>query len=162
MSYSFEKAVNYAFKYYENPNPDYRYFKVYEYDGGDCTNFVSQCLLAGGIEMVKDDIAPWWYNTENHTYSPSWVLSNSLYNTIKSRSQKSDVGPRAIEVDNLNQLNYGDLIFYRNKKNVINHVAIVTAFFNGSPLITQHSPDVVNISYYKPQKTRMHFIKILK
>ncbi len=46
--YSVESAVNYANRYYENYNPAYPDWTAY---GGDCANFISQCLHAGGIEM---------------------------------------------------------------------------------------------------------------
>lgn len=57
-----QDAVNYAIKYALKENPNFKKFK------NDCTNFVSQCLLAGGWPMVgsgwftsrKDDDV-WWY-----------------------------------------------------------------------------------------------------
>lgn len=42
--YSPNDAASYARTYAESPNPAYHY-----YDGDDCTNFVSQCVYAGGI-----------------------------------------------------------------------------------------------------------------
>lgn len=44
MRYNREKAVEYARRWAYDRNPQY-----YNFDpiGGDCTNFVSQCLFAG-------------------------------------------------------------------------------------------------------------------
>jgi hypothetical protein len=61
--------VNYARKYVFNYNKSYR---NYHTKGGDCTNFVSQALRAGGW---KDDYGwytssdNWWYNSLNQTYT---------------------------------------------------------------------------------------------
>ncbi len=41
---NFQKAYNYAKKYWNKRNPSYKY-----YNGNNCANFVSQCLVAGGI-----------------------------------------------------------------------------------------------------------------
>lgn len=46
--YSAEEAVAYAEKYYDTYNPEYPDWTGY---GGDCANFVSQCLYAGGKSM---------------------------------------------------------------------------------------------------------------
>ena len=48
MSYDPSAAVEYARKYWNNYNPDYH---NYANDGGDCANFVSQCLIAGGLNF---------------------------------------------------------------------------------------------------------------
>jgi len=46
--YDVSKAVAYAHQYYENYNPAY---PDYNSSGGDCANFVSQCLYAGGVQQ---------------------------------------------------------------------------------------------------------------
>ena len=45
--YSISKAIKYAHNYAKNPNQDYPYLG----NNSDCTNFVSQCVKAGGKEM---------------------------------------------------------------------------------------------------------------
>ena len=50
-AYNRDKAYNYAKKYWSNYNtPTYA---NYNPDGGDCANFVSQCLIAGGFNLVS-------------------------------------------------------------------------------------------------------------
>ena len=48
LTYNPDEAVKYARKYCKNYNPKY-----YDYTnlGGDCANFVSQCLIAGGFSF---------------------------------------------------------------------------------------------------------------
>lgn len=60
-----EKAVAYATTYALTPNPQYRYLPIVNNNGGDCTNFISQCLLAGGTPMKFNGEYPWWYNHRN-------------------------------------------------------------------------------------------------
>lgn len=50
-TYDREAAVAYALEWAHNFNPDYPNFSK---GGGDCANFISQCLLAAGFEMNGD------------------------------------------------------------------------------------------------------------
>lgn len=47
-SYDAEAAVAYAEEWWDGRNPAYY---DYSYEGGDCANFVSQCLIAGGVSL---------------------------------------------------------------------------------------------------------------
>ena len=141
------------------PNPDYHYFQIYGNIGGDCTNFVSQCLFAGGIEQVIDSVAPWWYKDKNN-WAIAWINAHSLYWCLKIRDRQKLTGPRGSEVDSVDELELGDLIFYENINGGIDHVGIITGFRYGLPTITQHSPELVNISYLKTNKSKMYFMKI--
>ena len=48
LSYNPQKAIEYAKKYCRNYNDLYKNYKNY---GCDCSNFVSQCLIAGGLDI---------------------------------------------------------------------------------------------------------------
>ncbi len=48
--YDPEAAATYAQQYCEIPNPEYNNYTDL---GGDCANFISQCLKAGGLELLK-------------------------------------------------------------------------------------------------------------
>ena len=48
LSYNPKKAIAYAQKWYNRRNPSYA---DYSGSGGDCANFVSQCLIAGGLSF---------------------------------------------------------------------------------------------------------------
>lgn len=78
--YDRDSAVAYAHRWAYSRNPAY-----YDYEkiGGDCTNFVSQCLYAGAYVMNYDTTTGWFYISANHK-SPSWsgvpFLRNFLVN----------------------------------------------------------------------------------
>lgn len=67
-AYSGSKAANYANQYAENYND---YYKSFNNDGGDCTNFVSQCLCHGGYSRsdsssksfgINKETTAWYHN----------------------------------------------------------------------------------------------------
>ena len=70
--YNIAAAVNYSNTYWSNYNPAY-----YNYTslGGDCANFVSQCLHAGGMPMhygAAYSSTCWFYTTSSNR-SGSWT-----------------------------------------------------------------------------------------
>jgi cell wall-associated NlpC family hydrolase len=169
--YSRDDAVRYAVRYALTPNTFYRYLPGRGDGGGDCSNFVSQCLKAGGAHMEYSLPRPWWYkgngtqDTRGDTWSVSWAVAHSLYWCLKVRYKLNLTGLKGMEVSDLNLLERGDIIQYENNREVIYHSAIITGFiYQGGkkvPLISQHSFDALNISYIKPAAKKMHFIKII-
>ncbi len=170
-NYARVAAVKYAITYALKPNPLYRYFAAHGEGGGDCSSFVSQCLYAGGAAMIYDKTRPWWYSTNGtpltsrHTWSISWSVAGSLYWLLKTRGTARITGLRAIEVNNIDELELGDIIQYENAQGGIYHSAIITAFTHEKgtrePLISQHSFNALNISYIKPKAKKMHLMKIV-
>ncbi len=69
-TYNREAAAEYALNWVDNINSDWGYYARY---GGNCQNYVSQALLAGGIPMDTKGSALWkWYSdTPNNTNSVS-------------------------------------------------------------------------------------------
>lgn len=79
-TFNVDMAVVYASNYATYPNePSYYYFS-----NGDCTNFVSQILEAGGVsqEVYDSSYSGWWhkYNPkawfDKHTHSRSWTKAD--------------------------------------------------------------------------------------
>lgn len=80
FAYSRTNAVNYANTYALSCNPNHKYFTR----GGNCTNFVSQCMYAGG---VKTDST--WNFTQGvvstyNTYTRAWTVADELKNYKKT------------------------------------------------------------------------------
>ncbi len=107
MPYNREAAAAYAHKWAYGFNPDF-----YNFDdiGGDCTNFASQCLYAGGLEMNYTPVFGWYYRSVNDR-APAWTGVNELYDFLVNNK---GVGPRArvvdfagIELADLIQINFG-------------------------------------------------------
>ncbi|RLV10034.1 hypothetical protein CTZ27_01970 [Streptomyces griseocarneus] len=71
----YKAMADYAEKYWKNYNPAYRSHPLGT--GGDCTNFVSQALKAGGWKHAPGkagDYTKWWYGSD--TESDSWTGVN--------------------------------------------------------------------------------------
>ncbi len=99
--YNREKAIDYAKKWAYLRNPQYYNFDLI---GGDCTNFVSQCIYAGTGIMNYNKYG-WYYNNGNDK-SPSWSGVEFLYKFLTSNK---GVGPYAEETD-LSNLQVGDIV----------------------------------------------------
>ncbi len=164
--YSRGSAVNYALTYGLKPNPSYRYFPLVNDNSGDCANFISQSLLAGGARMDFNAARPWWYkhaaNKAQDTWSLSWTIANSLYYYLRVNDEKKSAYTKGVELTNKKDLELGDLIFFENIRGLIFHSSIVTGFSFGEPLISQHSYEAVNIPYRSSwPAAKYHYIKVV-
>lgn len=129
------RAVAYATRWWDGRNPRFRSFPV------DCTNFVSQCLWAGGWPMVHGGRRDrgWWYEGDGGAadrWSFSWAVAHSLrWYLAEARG--------AAEVRESADLRPGDVICYDfTDDGRWEHTAIVTATRNGEPLVSAHTYDV--------------------
>ncbi|MBD3107163.1 amidase domain-containing protein [Bacillus sp. AGMB 02131] len=127
------KAVQYAERYWQEYNPAYHAFE------DDCTNFISQCLHAGGVPMwgKPNRGNGWWYSGKSWSYS--WTVAHAL----KLLLQSPKGGPKATKVSSPDQLELGDVICYDFEGDGrTNHTTIVTAkdYFD-MPLVNAHTFD---------------------
>jgi hypothetical protein len=154
MIYNRDAAVRYALQYALNPNPAYIFYR-----GDDCTNFISQCLRAGGAQNDYHPTHPWWYS--NGRTSICWAVAHSLYWYIRICSEQNRFGIKALTYTLNNPNDYahaikgkvvpGDLIQYSDAQGRIRHSTIITAFdAAGEPLVSQHTFEGRNVSWRKP------------
>ncbi|NGP43868.1 amidase domain-containing protein [Bacillaceae bacterium SIJ1] len=129
--YDRREAVRYADMWWNSYNPAYRMFEV------DCTNYISQCLRAGGAPMrgQPDRAQGWWYTHDNWSYS--WAVAHSMRWYLSG----STSGLRGIEVESPLELHLGDVICYDFDGNGRwDHNTIVTNFDEyGEPLVNAHT-----------------------
>ena len=88
--------------------------------GGDCTNFASQCIYAGGMPMNFNKIYGWYYINGNNK-SPSWTGVEFLYNFLITNN---GIGPKGKET-HLRELEVGDIIQLSFERNVFTHTLVV-------------------------------------
>lgn len=126
------KAVQYAEKWWNSYNPNYKKFDV------DCTNYISQCLHAGGAPMTGfgDRSKGWWYSGDNWSYS--WSVAHA-FRWYLSGDHTS--GLQAKEVLHATELEPGDVICYDFEGDGRwDHTTIVTAKDeNNEPLVNAHT-----------------------
>ena len=135
--YDRRKAVNYAMKWALSRNPRYYDF---EDIGGDCTNFVSQCLFAGCGVMNHSEPDGWYYNSLNDR-SPSWTGVEFLRSFLLANTSVGVYGREAA----LYELMPGDVIMLVDRSGDIYHSVIVSGVLYpvtpGNIFICSHSFD---------------------
>lgn len=152
MRYDRDAAVRYAHEWAYGRNP-----RFYNYDsvGGDCTNFASQCLLAGNSVMNYTPTFGWYYIDANRK-APAWTGVQYLYNYLTR--QKETAGPKARECA-INELQPGDLVQLSTTFEGFQHTPVVveaSAPYNPENiLIAAHT---IN-SDYRPLST-YNYVKI--
>lgn len=101
-SYNRLEAVKYAERWWDDYNPQYHHFT------DNCTNFISQCLAAGGAPMhgEPDRGKGWWYTGDNWSYS--WAVAHSMRWYLSGATK----GLTAKEVERAKDLQPGDIICY--------------------------------------------------
>jgi hypothetical protein len=140
MRYSGSAAAAYARTWATGTNSSYPRF------GNDCTNFVSQSVLAGGWSMVggscsdRKDNDVWWYGESKCWYpsvraSYTWAAAQNFANFMV----KSGRGKNAARVSDLD---IGDILQmkFAGDSN-IHHTMIVTDKKSGDIFLSYHTSD---------------------
>lgn len=138
MEYNREKAVAYAHKWAFSRNKQY-----YNFDplGGDCTNFISQCIHAGGAPMNYTRDTGWFYASLSKR-APAWTGVPYLHRFLTTNT---GTGPYGSEQP-LSMAEIGDVIQCKwHNIDEFSHSLIIVAI-NGEPvpsniLIAAHTDD---------------------
>ena len=157
-NYSREKAREYALKWAVTPNKAY-----YNYinEGGDCTNFVSQVLRAGGIEFIGSkknatSINSWFYYSADLPNRTSTWTSAKAFNLHFGKEYKRAYNYREYKIEdalrNWNNIYYsiyiGDIVQYSRPNNIAFHSQAITDVLNSETIyFSQHSNTIEN--FYK-------------
>ncbi|GGF16810.1 hypothetical protein GCM10010954_14340 [Halobacillus andaensis] len=131
--YNRREAVRYAEEWWDSYNPAYKHFDV------DCTNYISQCLRAGGAPMwgQPNRGKGWWYGSKNNNWSYSWSVAHSL-RWYLSGARK---GLAASEAAEAHQLSPGDIICYdfQGDGRFDHTTIVVNKDSQGEPLVNAHT-----------------------
>lgn len=157
--YNRAAAVAYAYRWWDGHNPSFPVFQ------DDCTNFISQCLYAGGAPMrgMSNREQGWWMIGTKERWSFSWSVAHSLRWYLEGSTR----GLMATRVYSPSDLQLGDVIFYDFDGNGrIDHSTLVTQIKNGMPYVAAHTTNSIDRYYsyedstaYTPQM-RYYFYRI--
>ena len=153
-TYNPQAAINYAETYWSNYNDYYPNYNIF---GGDCADFVSQSLHAGGLQMN----ANWYHAPADIVRNISWTYASSLKNylekycgkavTIYKDSSKSTgyCDSKKNEVDPKTTIHPGDAVFYYWKgASRYGHAAICVGYDSkGEPIVNAHNGDRHHLSW---------------
>ncbi len=138
--YNYSAMAAYAERYWRNYNSAYRTFND---RGGDCTNFISQALRAGGWADAPGfyrDYHYWWYNRFNQTYS--WVNVNSWASFALSSG-------RTHNLRYLTELGLGDILQVDfDRASGKDHSMIVSYVSGGTAYLTYHTTNTYRRSVW--------------
>ncbi|MFF4962428.1 amidase domain-containing protein [Streptomyces sp. NPDC001222] len=139
--YDYKAMAAYAQKYWNHYNPDYPDFNG-EADGGDCTNFVSQSLKAGGWKHVPGD------GTDFHKWFGNSEIQSDSFVGVNEFSWFALSSKRVTSLANVYQADVGDVLQMDfNKDGSKDHSMIVTYRSpQGVPYVTYHSTNTYNRS----------------
>ncbi|MBR5438166.1 MAG: amidase domain-containing protein [Clostridia bacterium] len=132
IPYDRERAVDYARRWAFDRNP--RFYDFSEI-GGDCTNFVSQCLFAGSAVMNFTPVFGWYYlSASNRT--ASWTGVEYLYNFLTTNEGDGPFG----HVVGEDEAEAGDIIQLGNADGDFYHTVLITSVYP-EILVAAHSYD---------------------
>lgn len=142
------RAAAYANKYWRSYNPAYRRFDGNR-GGGDCTNFVSQCMAASGWGYTGNLV---WKNTDRSWFYLQWppYTSASWVNVGKFRSFAL-ANKRTRLASHYYDMWHGNVIQY-GYGTAWHHSTIVTGRSGKQPLLTYHSKDTHNKPFFAFKK----------
>lgn len=133
-------ASKYAIKYAKSGNTS-----SYRTYGKDCTNFVSQCLAAGGwnetgstINRTQSDV--WFYSSLGEGFtSYTWAGANNHYQFHK-------VSTRSTMGTSTGQLRLGDILQVDfHSDGIVDHSVIVsTEYASGADFVSYHSTNTLD------------------
>ena len=148
-----ENALLYANRFALSQNPIFGNFKGI---GGNCTNFVSQCIYAGSCRMNYTKTFGWYYISMDER-APAWTGVEYFYNFI---TKNEGVGPFGRDAS-ADEVEVGDVIQLAKNEGGYYHTLIIIGFDGDDPLIAAQTDDALGrpLSSYEYDYSR--YIKIL-
>jgi hypothetical protein len=136
-------AVAYARRWALERNP---LFINFAGRGGDCTNFVSQCIYAGTCQMNFTTDFGWYYVTELDR-APAWSSVEFFYDFMTGdpafTSSNGGIGPYGMEVDSTRAVE-GDVVQLADEDGDFYHTLIISGFSEGQTLVCAHTNDALD------------------
>lgn len=155
--YNRARAVEYARRWALDRNP---LFTDFTGIGGNCTNFVSQAVLAGSCVMNYTKDFGWYYISREER-APAWSGVEYFYDFMTGNplfaNENGGTGPFATVVER-EAVELGDVIQYANEAGDWYHTVIVTGFDGDEILISAQSDDALDrpVSSYRQAVTKRY------
>lgn len=141
--YNRERAVEYARRWALDRNP---LFIDFTGIGGNCTNFISQAVLAGSCTMNYTPDFGWYYISAEDR-APAWSSVEYFFDFMTGApnfaSQNGGVGPFARVVPR-EQAQLGDVIQYANSRGDWYHTVMISGFDGEEILVCAQSDDALD------------------
>ncbi len=144
IPYNRERAVEYAKTWALSRNP---LFLDFTGQGGNCTNFVSQCLFAGCGVMNYTPTFGWYYRSADDR-APAWSGVDELFRFLTGNPEfvaaNGGTGPYATDARTTRQIELGDVIQLANDSGDFYHTLIISGFTDNDILVCAQSDDALD------------------
>ena len=157
--YKPEYAKEYAHTWYNEFNPYYL-----QNPGGDCANFVSQCVRAGQLIMDND-----WhsFNADWNKTTINWTYADNLYKYMKKRAKSKKLTfskKKKGIIKNAKKVAIGDLLFFDfDNDELMDHATIITKTSKNDIFYSGHTNPAKDKSLKKNiGKSQMYVVKMKK
>ena len=144
VPYNRDRAVEYAKTWALSRNP---LFIDFTGQGGNCTNFVSQCLFAGCGVMNFTPTFGWYYRSPNDR-APAWSGVDELYRFLIGVPEfveaNGGVGPYATDARDAQKIELADVIQLANTEGDFYHTLIISGFTDNDVLVCAQSDDALD------------------
>lgn len=141
IPYDRTRAVAYAKRWALSRNP---LFFDFTGGGGDCTNFVSQCIYAGCGVMNYTPTFGWYYRSPDDR-APAWSgveeLSRFLLQNPVFVAENQGAGPFGVDARTARQIEIGDVIQLARESGDFYHSLLISGFSDDDILVCAHSDD---------------------
>ena len=153
-TYNRQNSIEYAKIWAKKRNP---IFFNFDSLGGDCTNYVSQCIFAGSKVMNYDTTNGWYYISPS-SRSASWTSTEFLYKFLTTNTKNGPFG-KNIPIE---QASIGDIIQFGDEAKFY-HSAIVVST-KDDIYLAAHTKDsyMRKLSSYNHPKTRCIHIEAIR
>ncbi len=149
-------AVSYARQWALARNPKYYDFSRL---GGDCTNFVSQCLYAGSRVMNYRPLFGWYYKSANER-TPSWTGVPFLYNFLTRETGAGPIGEQVL----MEQVQPGDISQFANEAGNFYHSQFIVSVGEqpalANILVCTHTSDSLDRPLLSYDYNKIRFVHI--
>ena len=161
LEYGRERAVEYARRWALSRNP---LFADFAGVGGDCTNFVSQAILAGSCEMNGTPTFGWYFRSPEDR-APSWTGVDEFFDFITGSGDfpplLSRVGPFGY-VTSREYLSVGDVVQLANGAGEFYHTLMITDIApDGEIFVSAHTNDALDRPLSSYPYATARFIRII-
>jgi len=138
---NYGNMVNYALAHWGGAGAPYNgAYLDQSSNGGDCTNFISQALRAGGWQDAQGlwfDNGSWWYNSQNQM-THTWINAQAWSMFAPSRTNS---------LGNVWDLRIADVLQMDfNRDGAKDHTMLVTVWNSSQIYLTYHTIDTKNRS----------------
>ena len=144
VPYDRRRAVEYARRWALSRNP---LFIDFTGQGGNCTNFVSQCILAGCGVMNYTETFGWYYVAPDDR-APAWSGVDELYDFLTGAPdfarENRGYGPYATDARTSRRIDIGDVIQLQNTSGEFYHTLIISDIRDDEVFVCAHTNDALD------------------